>query len=244
MKKIYVSKWWFFIIIVLFLSIGICITTYQEKSETFTAFKESLDQFQNNVSRLKYRPDDITLQQLRTTYKILLEKNKEFYEILDSYKIPHEDLAPLEFKERLIDMADRLNKLAKVQGINMPSHIGFPKYISGDIPAEEEVPRLYKELLGIEVVLKILLKYKVEDIDVISRDEKIIDGHGGTYKEYRVKFRFKVDYPNLVSIMREIFTTPNFLFIVERLEVCKVKGNKNITTLVLGLVDFNLESFK
>lgn len=244
MKKISVSKWWILLILFLSLSTGMCIVTYKVKSRTFITLKENLERIQDAISRLKYRPDDTTLQQLRTVYRMLLEKDTVLYSRLSSFRIPHSDLTPLEFKERLMDTADQLNKLAEVQGTNIPPDIGFPRYTSGSIPTESEVPVLYKELMGIEVILKILLKYKVEDIEIISRDEAIGEGPEGSYKEYRFKFKFKVNYPALVSIMQEIFTTSNLFFVVERLEINRVEGDKNITTLVLGLIDFDLKSFK
>ena len=81
-------------------------------------------------------------------------------------EISEEELDPLQFKERLIQIQKKLREDAEMHNLALPESMGFTKYET-ELSERSEIPRLIKRLKVLEEIVYVMIAGRADSIDHI-----------------------------------------------------------------------------
>lgn len=113
------------------------------------------------------------------------EKVETFFESLDALlcegQSPVETVPGAQFSERLEVVFAGLRNKARQSSVLLPEefHFGFDVYTEGQLPSDENIPRLMMQLMTVESVCQTFFTHQVADIQSIQRE--VFEGPGSSF---------------------------------------------------------------
>jgi hypothetical protein len=222
----------------LVLCIGLAGFTWYEKIKAIKEYKGMLERRSKITDAIKVAPTTENILIIKKDSEWFYSKNKELKDTLAKKKINVSGRTPLEFKEELLSSQVKLKQLAGIQGCKMDESLGFSEYVSGEIPPGELVPLLSKQLIIINELIDIMLKYKVNEIISIARSNNVYTDKKNTYKEMAFSFEVNCTIEELLGVLKDIINAQHIL-IVRDVDIQKTNENDISAKLLIGAVEIN-----
>lgn len=217
--------------------VTIAITLGQRKV-IVREWASSVKELKEEIGEMKTSISSSAISKMKKEYSWLDEQGAVINELLKKKNLSSEISSPLDFKEKLLKTQLTLKQLADIQGSVIPEDIGFPVYVGGKIPEEDEVYLLSKQLYVIGELLELLLRHKVEE--VVSVKCSPIKKGEGLYEELPFEITVRCVYEDLLEILNDTANT-SFLTIIRTMNINKIDENKVEALLQIGIVEFGLE---
>lgn len=151
-------------------------------------------------------------------------------------------LRPLEFKEVLLEYQQKLETMPG--GYDFPRGFGFPEYLDVEVPREEHLQELTKELYILYEVMRLLCKNNIDKINRIERrgEEKEFFRKSGNkerfFKAFSVEFEAESDFLNFMEAFREMAYSKDYFFIIDNLDFEKVGREKVKAKFIIRNIEF------
>lgn len=196
------------------------------KTKTVRDYKILAGQWNEDLAGLKVAPTPENIFSLRREHEWIAAKEKELIQLLLKKTVPVRGLTPLQFKEELLNAQTKLRQLSAIQGSKLVEDLGFAEYTAGVIPHQDEVDSLTKQLTVINELVNLLLKYKVSEINSITRMPGMI---------FKIEMHCSVE--DLLAVMGDIVNAP-YVLIVKNLKINKLDENKVTVEMLIGVCEF------
>lgn len=212
--------------------------TWHRKAKLVSGWSSIFIKLEEDFDGSVVPPTPKNIFTIQKEYKWLLSKQKEVRGLLKSKSLPVEKLTPLEFKEKLLNYDTKLKQLASIQSSQIPSDLGFPEYVGGEIPQVNEVELLDKQLIVINEIVDLMLKHRIEQIGSIERLPYIYYSEDSLYKEIVFRFKIKCVFENFLQVLIDLPKT-SFFSVVRNVQLDKLDENTVEAELIIGIVEFN-----
>lgn len=223
---------------VVLMCLVMAVTTWRKKVNAVSRYYKTKNLYEKSIVDLKFSPTSENVFALKKEREWLIEKEGELKAVLTKKKIDDQKLTPLEFKEELLNTQLKLKQLADIQGCRLQGDLGFSEYTEGNIPLPNEVSLISQQLIIVDEIVNLLLKYKVEKISNIIMMPYISYDKDGLYQEIGIKLRVRCVFENLLNILNDIVNAP-YIFVVRNVNITKIDENRVDAELVIGAVEFN-----
>ena len=211
--------------------------TWRGRVKLVSEWNKMFRDLEEKLEILKLPPTTKSIFIMRKDYDWLVKQQKEIWGLLETRSLPMDKPTPLEFKEVLLNTEVKLRQLADIQGSQVPEHLGFPEYAGGEIPQSDEVVLLNKQLIVLNEIINLLLKYKVTKIISVERLPYIYYSEGDLYRELTFRIKIQCVLEDLLGVLADLPKTP-FLAVVRSMKLDKVDENRVKAVLIIGVVEF------
>ena len=195
-------------------------------------------------------PSRDKIDRLKQKYKLMEDIYKKTLLNWKARQKEYSPLRPLQFKEELLTNQQKLETMAG--GYEFPRGFGFIEYLEGQIPREEDLPELTKELYFMYEIMRVLYKNNVDKITEIKRlgQEVTIYKEDITFskkknrgkafcKVFSVKFEAESRFLDFMEAFREIaYEQPNYFVIIRNFDFEKIDKETVKASFILRYIEF------
>jgi hypothetical protein len=230
-----------FIVLLGLLCLSAIIFTWYRKSSALDDYIEVLKHRDRSAGSVKVAPTADNIFVIKKDSEWLAERDQDVKQILAKKNLQLSEMTPLQFKEELLNAQIKFKQLASIQGCTIDETLGFPEYVSGDIPPQGQIKLLLKQLAIIDEVTKIILKHKISEVVSIIRSNDIHIDKENLYNEMAFKININCTIEELLGILKDFVNAPNFL-IVRDINIQKLNEDKINVEILFGVVEVNQDT--
>ncbi len=235
------NKFKFKIGIILFVGL-LCffaiIYTWYRKSSALKDYMDVLKKRDKSSGSVNVAPTVDNMFIIKKDSEWLTEREQEVKEILEKKKLKLSEMTPLQFKEELLNAQIKFKQLAAIQGSTIDESLGFPEYVSGAIPSQDQIKLLLKQLFIIDEVTNIILKHKISEIVSIVRSNDLYVDKEAIYNEIAFKVNINCTMEELLAILKDFINAPNLL-VIRDVNIQKLNEDKINSEILFGAVEIN-----
>ncbi len=242
------------VLLAILIGIGL-FSSYKKYLNQKNELKQMLESYEQLVKRQPY-PNEKNLALLSSNIIEMAYQFNNLNEELRLNAINPKPISNTDFMRLLENKLSSLRSTMERKGIKLPEKyaFGFEKYAGGQLPSQEEVPRLMQQLIMIEKICLILTHCNIKELLSVSREVFEIKeeptqtkrGRGRESKEepamqpvqrgntlytnetFRVSFRCAEN--SLLDVINQMASSPIFI----RIKSLEVQNTRK---------DFNTQSF-